>query len=279
MPGVLPGGDSWWAYQQAQQSNLLRGLLTQQQDTISNLDGLPVLNFGLIPGSNPAAYGLQAVNPATGGQLMFVGEDGSGNTYQAFYNSSGVKVSQWDVNGLHFYDTSGNEVTRLDSTGFHAYNASSTEEVRVGLLNASPAIYGLGVLPAAGGSLQQIDGFISATVTTLLTITGGGLTWQDIGGPSVTATIGPSGKALCTISAGCQYGTAAQLQAGVGIDGSTSPQTAPLINETTGTTGQVITMSSTAVISGLSAGSHTFKMIYYAQSNAFSNSTIAVAPL
>lgn len=57
----------------------IRALETQQQTTISNATGQAVLNIGLIPGSNPAQYGLQFVDPSDGSELMFIGEDSMGD--------------------------------------------------------------------------------------------------------------------------------------------------------------------------------------------------------
>ena len=226
MPGVLPGGDGWWAYQQAQQSNLLRGLLTQQQTTISNLDGLPVINFGLIPGSSPARYGLQFVNPTTGTEIMFIGVDAAG------------------VPGVHIYDTAGNE------------------EVRLGELSASPAIYGLAVAPSSGtpgGTLQQVGGFLDTTASDVNTVNN--TTWAAFGGSnSITAEVGPSGKvalfvrSYITTSAASEFG-----EVGVQID-SGSVQTELISGNSVG--GDAHTVSTNRVLSGLSAGTHTFTLYY-----------------
>lgn len=51
----------------------IKALESQQQLTISNSQGLPIINIGLIPGSNPPAYGLQFVDPASGSERMRIG--------------------------------------------------------------------------------------------------------------------------------------------------------------------------------------------------------------
>ena len=129
MPGVLPSSDSQFAAQLAQSQQLLRGLLTQQQTTISNLEGQPVINVGLIPGSSPARYGLSFVNPATGAEIMFLGVDAAG------------------VPALHVYDTQGNE--------------------RVVVGELPNADYGLQVTDTLGNSeeiLPAVEQFVAADI-------------------------------------------------------------------------------------------------------------------
>lgn len=247
----------------------LRAIETQQQATYSNGKGQPIVNTGYIPGSNPAEYGIQFVNPSltgTGGsgslngQIAFFGEDANGNVGLYYYNGSGTKISQYDQTGLHFYDATGHEVVRLDQTGLHVYNDSGTEEVAAGLLNPSPAIYGLGVLPHGGTQLQQVGGFLWVAPPAVNNVTN--TAWTDFGSPSsITAEIGPSGEAAVAASSQLVSATSSGGVPGFGvsIDGGATIQLLGGLSMS----GIAETFSSTqTVVTGLSAGSHTFQFQY-----------------
>lgn len=216
----------------------------QQNKTIVNAQGQPVINEGLIPGSDPAAYGWQFLDPSTGIQRMFVGEDGTGNAYVAFC------------------DASGNITVKIDSSGFHVLNASGQEEARLGQLSTLPAIYGLGVAPSTGsapGTLQQVGGALFASsqpyVTTTAQYPGG----ADLG-VSVTAEIGPSGQALGTwlseinITNNAAGGLVTAL-----IDGAASGATTADLYIATG--GGQATVGNVWLFNGLSPGTHTFTLL------------------
>ena len=266
MPGVPAPGESQWALQDAQVRNLLRGLLAQQQATISNTQGQPVLNLGLVPGSNPAAVGLQFVNPSTGGQLMFVGEDG--NAYMGFYDGNGVMR------------------IKIDAVGFHVYNASGTEEARLGELATSPALYGLAVLNA-GGTLQQVAGIDGASGGSG---TATSSTQVDLGA-SVTSIIGPSGQAVVTICGSVEMNPAAAsggyAYMGVSIDGAAaSTNWVNCQDSLTGSTDSVqltLSLSASRLLTGLSAGSHTFAAKGWVSagvsSGVYGNVAVTVQPL
>lgn len=220
MPGVYGDGSLGSLLRQILQR--LRAIETQQQMTLTDGKLRPVLNFGLIPGSNPPRYGLQFVNPATGAQVMFVGVDDSG------------------VPGVFIYDSTG------------------TEQVRLGELATSPALYGLAVLNA-GGTLQQVAGIDGAS--------GGGGTATVVGaqvdlGASVTSIIGPSGQAVVTISGSVENnsaaGTSGYAYMGVGLDGASAPTN--WINSQSNLAGSqtTLSLSATRLLTGLSAGDHTF---------------------
>lgn len=162
--------------------------------------------------------------------------------------------------GLGLYDTSGNLLVRLDPTGLHVYNATGTEEVRAGLLNASPAIYGLGVLPFGGAQLQQVGGVLSALPPDITNASTS--TWTNFGSPSeVTCEVSPSGLVLVTVGGEITTsGANVEPFVGVQIDGG-------------GTTHDLLAMSSAGgalnitggaplLFTGLSAGTHTFQLQY-----------------
>lgn len=93
--------------------------------------------------------------------------------------SANVTMSITPSAGFQVFNA-GTLVSQTDSEGLHVYNASGTEEVAAGLLNASPAIYGLAVLPYGESLLQQVGGVIgytggggTATSSTQVSLTGG----------------------------------------------------------------------------------------------------------
>ena len=226
MPGVLPGGSDWLPHQIAQMSNLLRGLLTQQQTTISNLDGQPVINFGLIPGSSPARYGFQFVNPATGAEVMFIGVDGAGEP--------AINVS----------DANGNVVTKL------------------GQIAASPALYGLAVAQVVGASTQQtmcqVAPAIGAPGTNVAN--SANTAWTNIANAHITCVVGPSGIAVVT----CQADISTSGVNVEGLIGFTVDGGGPNVVAQLSSAGGAINASvgGTFGVASLAPGSHTFQMQY-----------------
>lgn len=189
MPSFEPPADQFLLNTIASHEAQLRALAAQQQSTITDELGRPVLNIGLIPGSNPAQYGLQFLDPATNTPRMFIGSTAAGAVVQ-FFDSTGAPVVELGPDGLKVLDDSG------------------VTQVAAGLLNASPAMYGLAVLPAGASSgtpLQRVGGKVASTGT-------GGTTTSAIAvtlgtGPSVTVPLGPSGQALVIVSSYVGIGT------------------------------------------------------------------------
>ena len=307
MPPVTPPLSGFLMQRIGALETAFRGLQTQQQMTLSNQQGAPVLNFGVSPGSNPAQYGLQFVDPNSGEQIMFVGEDGSGNAAMSFFNSSGGLVLQIDASGLHVYDGSGGLLVSLttsgltaggvsltsaglaagggvevNSNGLEVYNGS-TLEVLAGLLSASPVIYGLGVLPHGGSQLQQVGGAISGAVTSASNVTNTAWAYFTSGAVSA-AEIGPSGEALISLNGRISTGTATeQGTLGVGVD-SAAPSGYPVATLSSNAGAVSGTVSIQFVWSGLSAGVHSFSPWYETANNgsstcSFSEVVLTVQPL
>lgn len=251
MPGVPASGDDQLAYQIAQMHNMMRGMATQQQTTLTNSNGQPVLNFGLSPGSNPAQFGLQFVNPATGGQLMFVGEDGSGNAYTAFYDGSGTMR------------------IKIDDVGFHVYDSSGTERARLGLTTNGDE--GLQVFDPSGASNEILPRYISGSGSSgSVTST----TPTAVSGTSVTANIGASGNALVSLfGIGEMNGPAAaggSAYFAVGVDGA-APAGLWSELQTNLTAAQLTApVYISRLITGLTAGSHTFQSYVWSDSTGHS---------
>jgi hypothetical protein len=255
MPGVA--GNPNLGDMMAQAFARLRALETQQQSIISNLQGQPILAFGLQPGSNPAEYGIGLLNKAFGTPLAFFGEDAAGNVGLYYYDASGVKQSAYDANGLHFYDSSGDEVVRLDSTGLHVYNSSGVAQMNAGKLsNGDVAVE---VIDASGQSNEIRPQYVSGSGTETTSST----TALAVSGTSVTATIGATGNAFVTLVGigemnGPSTGGGSAYFA-VGVDGA-APTGWWSELQTNLTSAQITApVSVSRMITGLSAGSHTFE--------------------
>lgn len=263
MPGV-PGGGNPFLARMGQIDQLVRGLATQQQDSITNALGEDVLNFGLIPGSEPAEYGIQLVNPATGAEVGFLGQDSTGTA------------------ALRFRDAAGNVIVQVDVNGIHIYNDAGTEEARFGILNDSPAIYGLGVLPYGGSELQQVagtqssdPGHLNSTTVTSWTV--------PTGASALTLEIGPSGAAAVTVTGQCSTGTGGQeAYIGCQIDGASVPVSALVAS---GTGGVSISTAAGPIVVPLAANTnHTFEPVVQTAANGsstctFTNVLVTVTPL
>lgn len=238
MPSVPTPPDQQLQALLASHEMRLRAIETQQQMTYSNGTGLPVINAGLSPGSNPPQYGIQLVNPSNGQEIAFFGEDSSGNV------------------GLTFRDGSGNLICRLDGTGLRIYNSAGTEEVLLGDLGGGA--YGLEVLNSAG-LLQKVSGTVVSSQGGLST---SATTPQAVSGTTVSATIGPSDQAMVTLTGNGEMNGPASgggsAYFAVGVDGFAP--TGPWSELQTNLAGTQLTAPiSTSQLVHASQGTHTFQ--------------------
>jgi hypothetical protein len=108
--------------------------------------------------------------------------------------------------------------------------------------------------------------------------TANGTTYATLpGGPSVNATIGPSGTAMVTITAGILPSGGNTGFMGISIDNGAASDTQALAADT-----NFVQASATFVITGLSAGSHSFAARYRANPSGnaqFANRSIIVVPM
>src|SRR6185312_9108452 len=98
-----------------------------------------------------------------------------------------------------------------------------------------------------------------------------------LGGPAVTVTIGASGNALVTVTGGILPTSGKQAYMGIEVDSAATSDTNALISDT-----NFLQASATYVITGLTAGSHTFTVQYRTNGGgaaSFSNRTLVVTPL
>ena len=89
MPGVLYPNNQAFPVFLARMDQRLRALETQQHSILTNLQGQPIISFGLQPGSDPAEWGIGLLNKALGSYLGFLGEDGNGNVAMKFFDANG----------------------------------------------------------------------------------------------------------------------------------------------------------------------------------------------
>jgi hypothetical protein len=161
-------------------------------------------------------------------------------------------------------DANGATLVKLDSAGLHQYDEFGNLVASMGLLNGSPAIYGLGVAPEPGAALQQVRGVLSSTGLGVSGVSTGGSNVTFPGASTVTAVIGPSGNALIGGSFeidpnnnGMQGGVIVSIDSGASFI-----EVARL--QIVGTFGSYIGGSS-FVWGGMTPGTHTFTAQYYTQ--------------
>lgn len=303
MPPVIPPWSEHLVQMIKGHERRLSMLEQQQNTTITNYKGQAVMNIGQIPGTSPAQWGYQMVNPNTNQQSAMWGIQGDGSTSLRFYapdgqtvliqvddtglvgyDSAGAKQIQLNDSGLGVYDSGGNLLADIDGDGFHLYNPSTGAEIgRFGI--QSDGTVGLRIFDASGasrvdlGQLSNGDYALQVTdaggqvneilpVYSVYAATGGAVTstsWTSLGaGIEVSAEIGASGKAFVTASVNIGLSnTNLTGNAGVVIDGNTGAIYCPMWNSISSTSGAPDTAVSASLgqlVTGLTAGSHTFAM-------------------
>lgn len=193
MPGVNHGPNDQFSAFLGGLHNRVRAIETQQQTTLSNSLGQPLINFGLVPGSVPARYGMQFLDPATGAEIMFMGEASAG--------------AQFDITGEETVTGT------LNVTGDMI--VGGTLSLPAGIINnaalASPVSGGY-----ADGTLSPVTLVSTAsTVTETIAIPSGftralvmatataGMTATATGHGAVTAAVAINGTSGPTISSLC----------------------------------------------------------------------------
>jgi hypothetical protein len=199
-------------------------------------------------GNTSIRAGALQILDSTGHLVMSLGYQPDGTLGLATYNpASGIKVI--DIG------------QQTDGTmGLAMYDPTGVKLLELGQLAPASAAYGLTVRNAAG-TMQQVAGILGDFAAgSQSTASGTLVSFSD--GPTVTATIGPSGQALVSIgayiltsTAGVRNDVVAAVDGVVPRDGGGIPLLD--IEGLTSTYGQ-------AVIGGLTPGSHVFTHQYYA---------------
>jgi hypothetical protein len=139
----------------------------------------------------------------------------------------------------------------------------------------------------ASGAITSIaqDGTVTcggvapAFTTVAATVMTNSTSYASLGGgsPSVTATIGASGSALVTITAAITPTNGNLAYIGVSVDNGNASDTQALVSDT-----NFLQASASYVITGLSAGNHTFAARYKVSGGgmaSFANRSIIVTPM
>ena len=161
MPGVNLPPELQFYGRFADLERQVRALATQQNQWITNQQDQPVLHIGLMPGSNPAAYGLELVDPTTGNQLAFLGEITGASG--AVFNVTGTETVTGTLN------VTGNMVVggTLSLPNGIINNAALANPVAFGVMNAT-VVHGLTFTATAGvmasGTIAIPSGFSQAAV-------------------------------------------------------------------------------------------------------------------
>jgi hypothetical protein len=259
------------------------GDIKSLKSRLTKLENLPQLgNSSILNGS------VEILN-ATGQIVMIVGVQPDGSLGIALYNpATGAKTMEMGAladgsNGLATYDqATGTKVLQVGQQpgsglqGLGSYNPAGAQTLQLGEINASPSQYGLAVLQ--DGSMQQIAGAVGASAFGLVSTAA--TSPVSLGGPSVTANVGPSG--LASVTGVAQANTSALNFAAVAIaiDGSTSASQQMAIGSIHSDVDGPVVLSQ--IFTGLSAGAHIFELQYFESGGAtvdFYYRTIVVTPL
>ena len=160
--------------------------------------------------------------------------------------------------------------------GLRSYDTAGRLRVAVGQLPSGD--YGLETVDP-NGNVQEVIPMLQATVLANESTTS--TSWTDLAtvGPSVTAWIGASGSALLMASALMSPYTSTAGYIGIGIDGAAP--SVYIASYDANLYGGFASATGFVKVTGLSPGSHTFKLMYYTTANntQFANRAIAVFPL
>jgi hypothetical protein len=176
------------------------------------------------------------------------------------------------------------------STLFNIAAFDTSGNVRAVLGDLVSGDYGLAVTDVNGATTEILPVYSSTEVRTEEFTSSTSYTDLATVGPSVSAVIGASGA--CHVIANAFISTPVTAssitggEVGISIDGNAPapPLDGLLINQiSTGTsaTGTLINVSGQAYVTGLSAGAHTFKLVYKSSggSAGFGNRFLQVRPL
>lgn len=254
----------------------------QQNHGATDTSGRLRLRWGLQPDKT---FGMWALNPTTGDPVMKL----NGSSLELL-SSTGVLLIDLTDTGLSVYDATGHELVKLDHTGQSVYDTTGNLRTELGKL--SNGDYGLLVADPSTGARTEIlpvyeAGVTGSTTSTSMTAFTAG------GGPTVTATVGASGKVQITASAhitppSITGGRTAWGTVGIGIDtAQPTGALAPILRfaQYSGTTNAIslgASCSASIVVTGLSPGKHKFEMMYksyWGGGSTFTRRLLVVRPL
>lgn len=266
------------------QETKMRVMAQQQNVLISNSNGAMVLTLGLVPGSSPAQYALAAwpgvgAQPAGSVPLVQLGQLPSGDYGLAVFNAAGDLLTLLDDTGVTLYSSAGDPIVQLDDTGMQVLDAAGHTHVQAGALGGDA--YGLRVTDPSTGATQTIAALAQYSNLLGTTLSSSAPSSSpDMAGPSVQATVGPSGNAKVEVS--CYIGTTEANQTGsvwLAVNGTISQQ---FLAAGAASTAISSSCAATRVLQGLTPGVSTFELGYSSSNGAavdFSGPTLIVTPL
>lgn len=208
-------------------------------------------------GSTTISNGALIITDAAGNSLIYLGQ-----LPDATY-------------GLAVYDPAGHQLLKLDATGLAQFDTAANPRTKLGLLPNND--YGLASYSRANdNTYTEILPAKSASVPGILSTNSA--SYVNLGGPSVTATVGATGNVLLTASSRIAI-TADNGWVGISIDGGAPSD---LLVAGIGTGNILEATALTEIITGLSAGNHTFQMWYRVSGTAtanFSANNLVVTPI
>jgi hypothetical protein len=176
-------------------------------------------------------------------------------------------------------DSAGNKRLQLDENGLRQYDPSGKLILQLGTLNASPAVYGLGVLPYGGTQLQLVGGTLSATGLSASSVNTSNANVTFAGTATITAVIGPAGSVMIggsfeidTEASGVKAGVLVNIDSGAAFVEVAAFQVVSGKGTYLG--------GSTFRWDGLTPGTHTFTAQYFTSgATASINGSIYIQPL
>ena len=137
-----------------------------------------------------------------------------------------------------------------------------TAGANVGITSSASGTYRIDVNTAGGGG-SSVPVATTAKVATAESTTSGSFADLATPGPSVTATVGASGKVKVTVSARVQHSVAdTENYIGVNLSGANTVAASTIWLALPSIANKNLEFSRTTVLTGLAAGSTTFKMQY-----------------
>ena len=274
MPPKLKPSENYLLDKIAALEKQVSKLAQQQQTTISNSQGQPILNFGLLPALKSSQttqqYGLQMLAPGTSVPIVQLGQQADGTYGLYIFNPSGAVLMELTGSGLNLLDSAGETLIELTDSGLGLLNSSGStilELDTIGLTfydsngNILVQLNDTGLSVQSGSSSQVIQPIYSVADASTFTTTAA--TWQNLGFPSVDVPIGASGNALVILSsyaATTVAGTAAY--AGLSIDGNAP--TSVNLSLTSGDAYLGASTSATFITGALTQATHSFSIWYEA---------------
>lgn len=213
MPGVNYPNNERLPQIIADLANRVRALETQQQISWSNALGQILITMGLVPGSNPAEYGFQLLNPATGAQIAFLGEDSSGN---AVFTVTGTETVSGTLNVTGSQSVGGSLNVTGPATFGNTLSVTGSETVS-GTLDVTGNMI-------VGGTLSLPNGIINnAALANPISFGSNDTSASGLNLPSTQAVLQsapitvPSGFTQCAVIVVAEVGCTATATAASGI--------------------------------------------------------------